>query len=371
MPERAPCSKMRRQFKRAMVAMTFGFDSTGTLPVKRRVGRDGHSPGPGKNEAVAVSRIDRLLALTDPFDLSQAVERYVRSLPADRVRGLLSDAGPRLGSSYRSEFLRLLGRERDDFPSAVSQSDDTALRETLARFLKSNLRAIPIFGSPFGLAVLEHAPVERAVGIGEEAPDRGMRAAMIAGIALLLILLGAAGERLVVARSAPPSPEPVAAVTVPSPQATRAPQHARATPPLYRTAARAVPAPTEPPLVQQQQQQQAQAPVAYPVAAQPPALPASPRAASPTMQPAHGKGVAVVVPPQATPAPQQSELDTTDMPQSYTDATPIPEPTSEATAVPVGYVRVATPKPSPKHHGWLHRAIMHLDPFKPHPNATP
>lgn len=310
---------------------------------------------------MAISRIDRLLALTDPFDLSQAVERYVHTLPGERVRALVCDAAPRLGSSYRSEFLRLLGRERDEFPLAVSQSDEGALRDTLARFLKSNLRAIPIFGSPFGLAVLEHAPVERAVGIGEEVPNRGMRAAIIAGIALVLMLLGAAGERLVVARSAPPSPEPLA-IAVPSPQPTRAPQRKFAAPQLHRTAARATPVATAPPVAYQTPVQ---------TALPPPSVPAPAPAVTHTAQPAHGKGVAVVVQPQATPQPQQSDLDTTDMPESYTDATPIPEPTSATTPVAVGSVRVATPKPSPKHHGWLHRTIYHLDPFKPHPNSTP
>lgn len=312
---------------------------------------------------MAVSRIDRLLALTDPFDLSQAVERYVHALPGDRIRALVCDAAPRLGSSYRAEFLRLLGRERDDFPLAISQSDEGALRDTLARFLKSNLRAIPIFGSPFGLAVLEHAPVERAVGIGEETPNRGMRAAIIAGIALVLMLLGAAGERLVVARSAPPSPEPLA-IAVPSPEPTRAPQRTFAAPPVRRTAARATPIATAPPVAYQ-------TPVTYQTPAQAVAPPPPRPAATPTAQPAHGKGVAIVVQPQATPQPQQSDLDTTDMPESYTDATPIPEPTSATTPVAVGSVRVATPKPSPKHHGWLHRTIMHLDPFKPHPKSTP
>lgn len=311
---------------------------------------------------MAVPRIDRLLALTDPFDLSQAVERYVHTLPPERVRAVVSEAAPRLGTSYRAEFLRLLGRPQDDFALAVAESNDIALRNTLARFLKSNLRAIPIFGSPFGLAVLEHAPVERAVGIGEEAPNRGMRTAILAGIAVVLMLLGAAGERLVVSRSAPPSPEPIA-VAVPSPQITVPPQPAHREPPRRRVAAAETvqPVATHPP---------AQTYVTS--APPPPATTAATTAppAPPSAQPAHGKGVAVVAPAQATPVPQQSDLDTTDMPEAYTDATPIPEPS--AASVTVGSsVRVATPKPSPKHHSWLHRAIMHLDPFKPRPRSTP
>lgn len=317
---------------------------------------------------MAVTRIDRLLALTDPFDLSQAVERYVRTLPGDRVRALVTDAAPRLGSSYRAEFLRLLGREHDEFSLAVSESGEAQLRETLAGFLKSNLRAIPIFGSPFGLAVLEHAPVERAVGIGEETPNRGMRAAIVAGIAMVLMLLGAAGERLVVARSAPPSPEPIA-IAVPSPQANASPQRAHSFVPVHRTAARVTPVPaTAPEQTAPPAQQVPSAPESAPAVYAGPAT-APPATAAPTIQPAHGKGVAVVTPPQPTPAPQQSDLDTTDMPESYSDATPIPEPS--AAGVTVGAVRVATPKPSPKHHSWLHRTIMHLDPFKPHPKSTP
>ena len=306
-------------------------------------------------------RIDRLLALTDPLDLSQAVERYVHTLPAERVRALVSDAAPRMGTSYRAEFLRLLGRPQDEFSLAVAQSSDAAIRGTLARFLKSNLRAIPIFGSPFGLAVLEHAPVERAVGIGEETPNRGLRSAIIAGIAVVLMLLGAAGERLVVARSAPPSPEPVA-VAMPSPQATPAPHASRRAVPRRRTIAAATAQPVRPATsAPQQVQVQAQAPVYDNPAPQAPAA---------TPQPPPGKGIAVVTAPRPTPRPSQSDLDTTDMPEAYSDATPLPEPSAVSVSVGSG-VRVATPKPSPKHHGWLHRSLMHLDPFKPSPRSTP
>lgn len=306
-----------------------------------------------------VSRIDRLLARTDPFDLAQAVERYVSTLSGAQVRALLRATGPKLGSYYRDELGRLAGAR--DFSTALEQSSDADLHAAVVQFLKSNLRAIPIFGTAFGLAVLQHAPVDRAVAIGEERPNRGMRVAVIAGAALALVAAGAAGERVVVGARAAQTPppiilaEPVAAPTAP-------PLHLARTP-MKQAVARAdspTPMPSPP---------ETAAPSAPPSAAPatpPPSTPLPDRRIA-VGQPPSGKGQAVVTAAPPTPSPEPSDIDVEDMPESYSDATPLPQQ-SPATAQPqLHAIRVPTPKPSPQHHGWLHRTIMHLDPFKPNP----
>jgi hypothetical protein len=311
---------------------------------------------------VLVSRIDRLLARTDPFDLAQAVERYVSSLSGTQVRTLLRATGPRLGSYYRDELARLAGAR--DFSTALEQSSDAHLHTALVQFLKSNLRAIPFFGTAFGLAVLKHAPVDRAVAIGEEHPNRGLRIAIIAGAALALVAAGAAGERVAVGARAAQTPpplilaEPVAAPTAP-------PLHDERTPMKHAVARVEVKPSATPP--------ETAAPSAPPSAAPAP-TPSTGPAPTPSPErrlavgpPPSGQGQAVVTVAPETPSPEPSDIDVEDMPESYSDATPLPQQ-SPATAQPqLHAIRVPTPKPSPKHHSWLHRTLMHLDPFKPNP----
>ena len=309
-----------------------------------------------------VSRIEGLLARTDPFDLAQAIERHVNTLPGERIRALLAAAAPRMGSYYRAEFARELGTGSDDLTRALARPvGEDELRDALVRFLSGNLRAVSLFGSAFGLAVLERVSGERAVAIGEERPAPIARAAVFTGAALALVLAGAAGEHVVAgARHAAQTPVPIVlAPEPPFPSAEPSPPR-RDPKPVTRRIARATVAP-------------AAVPAAAPMQVEPvpPPVPA-PRVPASSPAPSRGKGEAVILitaPPQ-TPSPQPSDLDVTDMPESYSDATPLPE----QTAVPVQgaqhAIKLVTPKPSPKHHSWLHRTIMHLDPFKPNPRPT-
>lgn len=298
------------------------------------------------------SGIDRLLARTDPFDLSQAVERHVRSLSGDRIRALLRAAGPRLGDYYRDEFARLTG-SRDFEAALASRRSDNALRAAFVKFLKSNLRAIPIFGSSFGMAVLEHTPLDRAVAIGEERSNPFARAAVVGGAALALVVAGAAGEHVIAgARVAAQTPQPVI-VEPPAPLAT--PHTAP------RVAVSANPAPTKR-LVARTATSYVPTPVPQVVEPAPPdPTPAPTPTPTPRSTPPSGSGAAVVTAAPQTPTPEPSDIDTSDMPESYSDATPLPSQ-SPAEAEPVVHgIRVPTPKPSPKKPGWLHR----LNPFKP------
>jgi hypothetical protein len=308
---------------------------------------------------VLVSRIDRLLARTDPFDLSQAVERHVRSLSGDRIRALLRAAEPRLGAYYRDEFARLTGS--GDFETALSQRD-AVLQTAFVKFLKSNLRAIPIFGSPFGLAVLEHAPLDRAVGIGEERASPLARGALVGGAALALVLAGAAGEHVVAARVAAQTPQPVVVV----PPATVG------TPAPHPRVAAASPAPTRPRAIARVSTSYVPTPVPttvsepmQPAASDPAPAEATAPPPRPTPSPPSGVGVVEVTAAPQTPSPQPSDLDVTDMPESYSDATPLPQQSPATAQVPARGIKVPTPKPSPKKRTWLHRALDHLNPFKP------
>jgi hypothetical protein len=317
---------------------------------------------------VLVSRIDRLLARTDPFDLSQAVERHVRSLSGERIRTLLRTAGPRLGAYYRDEFARLTGS--DDFDTALSpQRSDAVLQNAFVKFLKSNLRAIPIFGSTFGLAVLDYTPLDRAVAIGEERrnPPLG-RAAALGGAALALVLAGAAGEHLVTgARAASQSPQPVVIippVSVATPGTTRL--RAGTAAPQSRVIARADTSPSPSPATDPPQPTAEAAPpavqAASPVVRTAEATPVPAR----SVEPPSGKGAIVVTEPPATPSPEPSDIDVSDMPEAYSDATPLPQETTLPAQVPVHGIHVPTPKPSPKKRSWIHRALSHLNPFKPY-----
>lgn len=322
-----------------------------------------------------VQRRDEVLARTDPFDLAQAVDRYVHTLSGDRIRALVFDARERMGMYYRGEFAQLLtgktgGGGIDRFSGILlEQWNDAALQSALAGLLKTNLRAIPMFGPAFCDAVLAHVPTDRAVAIGEERRGVLPRAAVFAGIAAALVAAGAAGEHYMAnarAQSATPAviAQPVVLATPSAaPRAAKRRVIAISSPVPARAPTPApVPTPT---------QAATPAPTAVPTAA-PTAVPAAQptRKATPTASPPHARGIATVVIPDPTPTPEPSALDVTDMPDSYTDATPLPQVTAPPAEVP-GRVHLVTPTPKPVHHSWLHRTIMHLDPFKPHPRSTP
>jgi hypothetical protein len=323
---------------------------------------------------VLVQRRDEVLARTDPFDLAQAVDRYVHTLSGDKIRALVFDARERMGSYYRSEFAQLLSGKPgvggiDRFSELLMQPwDDRALQAALTGLLKTNLRAIPMFGPAFCDGVLAQVPTDRAVAIGEERSGMLSRAAIFAGIAAALVLAGAAGEHYMAnarAQSATPAviAEPVPLVTPsasPHPAkrviAISSPVPARAPTPAP------VPTATQPPTP---------VPTVEPTAA-PTVMPTVEPTikATPTASPPHAHGAATVVIPDPTPTPEPSALDVTDMPDSYTDATPLPQVTAPPAQVP-GHVHLVTPTPKPVHHSWLHRTLMHLDPFKPNPRSTP
>lgn len=305
-----------------------------------------------------------ILARTDPFDVAQALERYIRILNGAEVRMLIQAAAPRMNECYRSEFLPLLNEE-----------DNDRLRVAFAHSLKSNLRAIPLFGPNFCEGVIAEIPVDRTVGLGEEgarAPRLRLAAFVIIGAALLVG--GAAAEHVLSTARANAStpvvlvtPQPVATqppVTPVPPKAAAPPKHAAAPP---RVVARAPQ--TAPPVVQ----------------AAPAVAPATPRPVkvTPRPTPPPGAGVKTIIAqePTPTPRPQPTSPDVSDMPQSYSDATPLPgdatpPPTSVNTAV-----RVPTPTPAPNRN-WLHstvrgtmRTLNNFNPFKhrgkPDPTSSP
>lgn len=323
-----------------------------------------------------VQRRDEVLARTDPFDLAQAVDRYVHTLPGDRIRALVFDARERMGMYYRGEFAQLLtgksgGGGLDRFSEILLQQwSDGALQSALAGLLKTNLRAIPMFGPAFCDAVLAQVPTDRAVAIGEERNGMLPRAAIFAGIAAALVVAGAAGEHYMAnarAQSATPAviAEPVPLVTAP----------ATSHPVTRRVIAVSSPAPARAPTpapVPTATQAATAAPTVAPTAEPTLEATATPprRTPGPTQSPPHARGIATVVIPDPTPTPEPSALDVTDMPDSFTDATPLPQVTAPSAQVP-GRVHLVTPTPKPVHHSWLHRTIMHLDPFKPHPRSTP
>ena len=322
-----------------------------------------------------VQRRDEVLARTDPFDLAQAVDRYVHTLSGDRIRALVFDARERMGMYYRGEFAQLLtgkpgGGGIDRFSEILLQEwKDGELQSALAGLLKTNLRAIPMFGPAFCDAVLAHVPTDRAVAIGEERSGVLPRAAVFAGIAAALVVAGAAGEHYMSNARAQSATPAVIAEPVPLPTLAATPRPAKhrviaISSPVPARASTPAPVPTA---------TQAATPAATPAPTVEPTF--APTAqptikATPTASPPHARGIATVVIPDPTPTPEPSALDVTDMPDSYTDATPLPQVTAAPAQVP-GRVHLVTPTPKPVHHSWLHRTIMHLDPFKPHPRSTP
>lgn len=314
-------------------------------------------------------RLDEVLAQTDPFDLAQALERRVRLLSAGQIHGLIQDALPRMSDYYEHEFLRVYALQ-----------DEASLRSAFAQTLKSNLRAIPLFGPAFGESVLALAPAERTVGFSDEPQQR--RARWVAGTVVAVALVAAAfagGHYVTEARmqAASATAEPMA--VAPLPQGTVAPlagtarpatQPRRHAPQRQATATPAAPA-TAPAAVAEAQQttRQTAVPQSMPVPT-PRNRPRPKRTPPPPV--AHGEAVVAV--PQArqhaVDTVQSTGIDTSDMPQPYTDATPIPGESPASVAEPRGS-RVNSPTPAPHRGGWLHRTMMHLDPFKPHPQETP
>lgn len=299
-----------------------------------------------------------ILARTDPFDLAQALERHVRSLSGEQIRALIESSAPRMNDGYRAEFLPL-----------ADVSGEDRLRAAFAHSLKSNLRAIPLFGPEFCEGVIANIPADRTVGLGEEGPQAmRLRPVAFAIVAIALLIGGAAAEHVLsTARANANTPVVLLTPQPAAPIATPAPALAAHAAPFTRKPAeprRSIPPPSTP---------------------QPaPAL----AAAAPQRRPARrvpppGRGVKTIVAraPQPTPTPQPTPVDVSDMPQSYSDATPLP---ANATAPPAQVntsVRVPTPTPAPNRY-WLHQTINgvgktidRLNPFKHHnapsPTASP
>lgn len=307
----------------------------------------------------------KILARTDPFDLAQALERHVRSLSGEQVRTLIQDAAPRMNEGYRSEFL----------PLADERSDDR-LRAAFARSLKSNLRAIPLFGPEFSQGVIANIPGDRTVGLGEERGYAPRLRPIVLGIIALVLLIGGAAAEHVLSSARSNADTPVVLVTPEpaQPVATPAPVvavHAAPSAPRREPSRRAA--------------QQAPALAGAPSIAAAPGIAATPPAPAPVVRagtrrmPPPGRGVKTVIvrPPAPTPTPQPTPVDVSDMPRSYSDATPLPASPTPPPAQVDTSVRVATPTPAPNRY-WLHqtmsgvgKTIGHLDPFKRHRAPTP
>lgn len=308
-----------------------------------------------------------ILARTDPFDLAQALERYIRSLSGEQIRFTLRAALPVMNQAYRDEFAPLL----DD-------PDDERLKHSFAHALKSNLRAIPLFGPGFCQGVIAHVPGDRTVALGEEGhrlPQ--LRPFAIAIVALALVIIGAAAEHAWnTARATAQTPAvlmtplPLAAQDA-VPAATAVPRPVHSAPPAVRhTTAPATPPPATPAQVN-----------AAPAIAAPQPAPVTPKriAARRTAPPGRGESTVVIARSTPGPSPEPSTVDVSDMPQAYTDATPLPKyETPPAARVPAN-VHVATPTPGPNRF-FLHQTIRgtlktldRLNPFKHHsePEPTP
>jgi hypothetical protein len=298
-----------------------------------------------------------ILARTDPFDLAQSVERYIRLLSPQEVRAIILAANPRLSEWYRNEFLSLL-----------NETDGDRLKAAFAHALKSNLRAIPLFGEQFCEGVIAQVPSDRAVGIGEEGYQLPrVRPLAVAIVALALLIGGAAAQRFIATAEANArgpvvlvTPVPVTpAVSPPVAPAIRHARHVALAPQIQRTAA---------PVVLHRARIAATPVFAAPPAPAPVILPKRiTRTPRTPHTPPPGSGVKTIV-AQQRPAPtaEPTALDVNDMPRSYSDATPLPQ---NATPPPIQVAPqdVATPvvTAAPSRGSWLHRTIMHLDPLKP------
>lgn len=298
-----------------------------------------------------------ILARTDPFDVAQGLERYIRTLTGEELRALIGAAAPRMNDWYRTEFL----------PLAVEQ-DTERLRRAFAHSLKSSLRAIPLFGPDFCEGVISKIPGDRTVGLGEDGnPNLRVRPVVYAIIALALLIGGAAAEHVVsTARANANTPvvlvTPEPPVAAPSPTAAPAPVIAhraapRVAPPQHTAAPPPVPKP---------------APAAVPV--RPPVHARAPLRRTPPP----GRGAETVVQvPRRDPTAQATPVDVSDMPQAYSDATPLPVNATPPAAQVNTAVSVPTPTPGANRY-WLHstingvgKTIDRLNPFKHHSGPDP
>lgn len=325
-----------------------------------------------------------ILAQTDPFDVAQGLERYIRSLSGEQVRFVILAAGSHMNESYRDEFMPLL-----------EQTDDAKLSAAFIQALKSNLRAIPLFGPTFCEGVIEHTPGDRAIALGEEGYRLPrVRPVAFAIIAIALLIGGAAAEHVwsnaranaqtpVVLETPPPIvvPAPVKVARAASPPVRSAAPATR--PPATPTPAPATPTPapvTATPAPATATPAPAAAAPAPAAAAPAPAR--KPQRTRARRTPPAGHGVATIIAVQRTPAPspQPTDVNVDDMPQSYTDATPLPR-NEEPPTPRVAPASVATPTPAPNRY-WLHstvqgtlKTIDRLNPFKHHsapsPSASP
>lgn len=296
--------------------------------------------------------IATILAQTDPFDLAQGIERYVRSLTGDQVRSVLGAARPLMNEGYRAEFVPLL-----------AETDDDRLTRGFIQTLRSNLRALPLFGPAFCEGVIAQVPGDRAVAMGEEGRSP-VRPLAFCAIALVLLAAGAAGEHVWSAARATAS-TPVVLVTPPPTVAPGAPRAAAAKPIASpRRIAVAARVETPPP----QTPAAATAPPPTAAATEAPPLPAAapPVTAEPARSPVRvarrtppaGAGVKTIVaaPQTPQPTPEPTDVDVSDMPQAFSDATPLPNGETAPPAQVPGRVTVATPTPAPN-RSWTHRLI--------------
>jgi hypothetical protein len=320
---------------------------------------------------VSGQTVQEMLARADPFDLAQAVERYVSALDREQIRGMLLDAREGLGPYYRAEILHALNETRGPVIDAPRQADVALyvasvleqewsreqFQAALTGFLRSNLRAIAIFGNTFALAVASKVPLDRTVAIGEER-RRGtprLGGVLVFGSAIALVAAGAAGEHWVMrARAAAQTPAPpviVPVVTYVTPKPAPSPSPERTVPP----------APTPTP----QAAVEAAAPAIAP-ATPVPTLPPTPRPPTPTPPPGAATLTVKITPPPQTPTPEPTPIDVTDMPQSYSDATPLPQQSTSPADGSNHAIGIVTPTPSPKpRKSWIHRTLIHLNPFHP------
>jgi hypothetical protein len=330
-----------------------------------------------------------ILARTDPFDLAQALERHIRSLPDDQVRALINAASPRMNEWYRAEFTSLL-----------EERDGERLKAAFAHTLKSNLRAIPFFGAEFCQGVIDNVPSDRAVALGEEedqSPLPRIRPLAVGIVAVAIFIGGAAAQHFIStaqanargpvvlstpapvvafpATAAPSTTAPVAAsapVVHHAQHVALAPQIRKAAPPVAATAPPA-PAPSEAaPTAAPASATNARPAIAPPVAAPAVGVHRAPavNARHVPRTPPPGAGVKTIVAQQrVTPAPQPTEVDTSDMPRSYSDATPLPNATPPPVLVAPQDVSTPQATAAPSHGSWFHRTIMHLDPLKPNPGG--
>lgn len=293
-----------------------------------------------------------ILARTDPFDIAQGLDRHIRMMQGSEIRMLIQAAAPRMNDGYRAEFLPL-----------INETDESRLQRAFAHSLKSNLRAIPLFGPNFCEGVIGKIPGDRTVGLGEESRGWRVRPAAIAIIAVAL-LIGAAAAQHVLSTARANANTPVVLVTPEPaiPMATAAPVAAAKTmPPRSATPVRAPartaapgPAPTQAPAPAPARAIAAAAPVAPPVHR---LVPAPARRPARTPQPGSGVKTIIAQEPRPTPTPEPTPVDVTDMPQAYSDATPLPsDATPPPAAVNTAGMRVPTPTPEPN-RSWTHRLV--------------